>query len=318
MTNFLSYEIFKFNNRFRSFNPENNIIISAYPRGGSTWLENILSNIIKRSITYYEPLNLATNQDLKDFKFSWRQFIPENESWPEVKDYFSNMFMGKNLKRYLIQHPNSTPRKFLDFIFPKTIIYKFCRLNLMLPWIVKNFQIKPPVLLVRHPCAIIASQIEFGRRFGRGYADIGNKFTYPECPYSDFYYNYSSILDKVDNPVKNLAAWWCLSHIVPLKHEENNKKWTTVFFEDLLTDPNECLQIITKSLRLNESTELALKKYHLPSRTSINNNNKIDPSVQLKKWKVSLSKSEINDILRILDQFELSNYYNDSVLPLIS
>jgi hypothetical protein len=318
MSNFLTYEIFKFNNRFRYLKPENNIIISAYPRGGSTWLENILSNIIKRSITYYEPLNLTINHDLKNFNFSWRQFIPESESWPEVEDYFNNMFNGKNLKRYLIQHPNSTYRSFLDFAFPKTIIYKFCRLNLMLPWIVNNFHTKPPILLVRHPCAIIASQIEFGRKYGSGYADIGSIFTYPECPYNDFYYKYSYILDKVDNPIKNLAAWWCLSHIVPLNHKKNNVSWTTVFFEDLLTDPIECLQLITKSLSLNESTELALKKYHLPSRTSINDKNEIDPLVQLRKWKISLSKTEIMDIIGILDQFELSNYYDDSVLPIKS
>src|SRR6185312_3597014 len=67
--------------------------------------------------------------------------------------------------------------------------------NMLLPWITSNFPIRP-IYVVRHPCAVIASQLEYGHC---EYVKRNpNMEIFPaNCRYPDFYLLYKDIFDKV-------------------------------------------------------------------------------------------------------------------------
>jgi len=57
-------------------------------------------------------------------------------------------------------------------------------------------------------------------------------------------------LKNINSTVEHLAAMWCLDNIVPLNHPGNNKLWITVFYENLLTNPQEEIPHIFNRLNL--------------------------------------------------------------------
>jgi hypothetical protein len=82
------------------FKPENNFVISAYFRGGSTWLAEIIHQIPRTAILF-EPSHLSHSSQFRKIGFCWRQHIPENEPWPEAEKLFRQLFRGKRLNSHL-------------------------------------------------------------------------------------------------------------------------------------------------------------------------------------------------------------------------
>ena len=61
---------------------------------------------------------------------------------------------------------------------------------------------------------------------------------------------YFHILKNINTTAEHLAARWCLDNIVPLNHPGNNKLWITVFYENLLTNPQEEIPHIFNRLNM--------------------------------------------------------------------
>src|SRR5678810_58567 len=79
-----------------NFDPNEVIILSSDPRGGSTWFAQLI-NAIPHSAVVNEPLNLGQSPMAVKLKMSWRQYIPPVAQWPEAKLMFDKIFSGKYL-----------------------------------------------------------------------------------------------------------------------------------------------------------------------------------------------------------------------------
>ena len=203
---------YKILSRFKNLNPENAISLFCDPRGGSTWLAETL-NSIPRSTIIDEPLHLNNSQRLKDLKFSWRQNIPENESWEEAKRYFELVLKGQSFNR-----ANCYRNTVSEVAKSKQLILKIIRGKALLPWYVKQFNFKyTPLFVVRHPFAIAASQLSHGA-WNYQY----QKFEIPDAPFNDFYKQHDDYLYSLETKEEQLTALWCMGNNVVLHHQEND------------------------------------------------------------------------------------------------
>src|SRR5690606_10960359 len=213
----LSWQYYKLAGITR-FNPNETRIISGEPRGGTTWLAQLL-NELSRSAMIWEPLAVSNVKEVQKLGFHWRQYIPEDEVWPEARRLMERILSGRLLSPYLCQQ--TTPQQLQQ---SNHLLVKFCRANQLLPWLTRQFNFEsPPVYLVRHPCAVVASQLKHG-----GWKNVSPSFSIPQTKFASFYSEHAGFLKTLDTIEERLAATWCLCNIVPLSHPDNNKRWITV------------------------------------------------------------------------------------------
>lgn len=292
----------------KQFTVNDALLICGDPRGGTTWLAELIK-LLPETAMLWEPLAVASVKQFKNLGFQWRQYIPEGESWPEARALFEDLFAGKMLSSYLCQ---STSTK--DIARANQLLIKFCRANQLLPWLTKEFQFsRPPIYLVRHPCAVVASQLKQG-----GWSHIKPNFEIPNGSYNSFYTDHADFLGTIDTVEERLAATWCLCNQVPLAHSGNNKRWITLTYESLLLNTEEQLNRVEKrwSTKFPQSV---YNKVGAASPTTILGSPIRDGRVseQLSYWKSQLTSKQIDNILKVMDYFHI-DLYSSEELPLIS
>ena len=213
----------------KHFNPESNLLIFSDPRGGSTWLSEILKSI-PNTFVYWEPLHVNHNKEIKSMRFGWRQHIPAEANWEEARRIFDRILSIELVNDWLFQKT-----KLREVQKGEVPIIKICRGNSLLPWLVRQYQFKyKPVYLLRHPFAVAASQLKQG-----GWDEIPEKFEIPQMRFNEEYIKHKRFLKSLNTKAEVLVANWCMSNI----HEESNN-WITVFYVDMFEYPIEVMHAI--------------------------------------------------------------------------
>lgn len=284
----------------KKIDPLSNFLIFSDPRGGSTWLAEILNQILKLPIIW-EPLDTKYNKNFRNLSFGHREYIPKDEKSTQIKFEFEKLFKGKILNFY-----NAPFYDVYDLFFAKNFLIKLCRGNTLLPWILTNFELEhKPIHLVRHPLAVISSQIKHG-----AWPDT-NQYTIPTKRNKSLYIPHQKYLNTLKSQEEILAATWCITNSYLLNHADRHSKWITVFYEDLFLNPQKNLQHIFNQWNIELDTSLI--QVRKPSRMT-KNNSPVDKKEQLSLWNRSLSKSQINKILKVMEYFHIP-HYSEKILP---
>jgi hypothetical protein len=271
------------------------VMVFSDPRGGSTWLTEILYKIVKKPIIW-EPLDPIYNKNVENLNFGYRQYLPEDLQWEEAYKVFDKILRGKNLAYYHLTLTNLRELSYSD-----SFLIKFCRGGALLPWIINNFELKySPIYLVRHPMAVISSQLLHG-----SWPSIFHGFEIPSIKYDEIYSKHATFIKSIKSIEESMAFVWCVSNTFILNHRNNDENWITLYYEDFVLDPLTCLNKILTRWGL----EYDLDKLNInqPSITSFASKN-INSEEQLAKWKRHLSSSQILNIQRVMDYFELETY----------
>ena len=155
-------DILRLFNRAR-YNISDTIVICGCPRSGTTWLAEILASIPGYGVIN-EPLQINWFPEAECAGFSSeRTYKRADEDWPEGEWYLRSIFAG-NFDRPLVGSTGGKGRLLsaLGHLPNKKIIAKFVRANRLLPWMALRFPVKAFVLIIRHPCAVVASQMKSG------------------------------------------------------------------------------------------------------------------------------------------------------------
>ncbi|MBK8580934.1 MAG: sulfotransferase [Flavobacteriales bacterium] len=280
--------------------PSKAILLFASPRGGSTWLEEMLGTIAGTA-TIWEPLDLERGSGIRELGFAWRQHIPEGTEWPEAEDFFMRLFSGKVLTPYLAQATTPAELRAAD-----QLIVKFVRGHLLLPWLAKRFSLPRPVLLVRHPCAVVASMMQHGAWD-----------THPIPPprptaqrHGELMMRFHDIAGPINSKEEYLAYIWCSTHAFLLKHPLNDKAWTTITYEELLLHTEATLRKVFTPWGIPVPQE-ALEISKRPSRTTRSGSPTAKPLDQLSHWQSQLDPAQQDRILRMLQRFDVDLYGSD-------
>ncbi len=292
---------------FKRFKAENQFIIFSDPRGGSTWMSEMLKTIPNTAMIW-EPFNIKYVNQFKKINFGWRQYIPENASWPEAYQVIQNALAGKVINEWTM-----LKTEFLEYIKADHLIIKICRGNMILPWITLKFNFKyPPIYLIRHPFAVVSSQIKQG-----GWNYSFKKFNVPNIPYNEIYKDHEAFLCSLTTKEEILTAYWCITNQIPLTHAMNNLRWITIYYENLLLNPEEEIHRILKRWKVQVPSEI-YEKSKILSSTSLAPIELGNPERQIGKWKNELNRDQIIRMGKVLNYFNIKEYSPKDEKPLVN
>lgn len=292
----------------------NTLSVFASPRGGSTWLAESIKTLTNSTLVW-EPLFVYNQYKFNLFNpfayperaksgMGWHQFIPEGESWKEAEEFFNQLFAREivNLKLYRFNDLSKIQSS-------NGMLFKFCFGNNILPWLVDNFDIQP-TLLVRHPCAVIASQLNYG---AWEWHKTNFKYNYNMVKYQSFYAPYREVLDSISCVEERLAAEWAMTVLTPIKNPKNDKKWVTLAYEDVMLNPERSLLKIKDRYQLNwndNSVSEVIKKQSF-TKSSFGSQSTTN---RLSSWKNNLTIQQIDTILNFTQKLGI-NFYSDNIEP---
>jgi len=286
--------------RLCEFKPEENLIIFSDPRGGSTWITEAIAQLPKTAVLW-EPLHPSSAIKFNKLNFGWRQFIPEQETWNEAEMEFEKLFKGKILNNWTCYLSPS-----IRFLCADRMIIKFCRANAMIPWLTKRFNFTyDPIYLIRHPFAVVASQLNHG-----AWDANFNGFDIPNSPFNNLYTQHADFLLSLKTKEEALVATWCLTNLIPLRNTRNDKSWITVYYENLIRNPeNEIERIFQRwGMEIPEKVGRQIKKASATTKdaTFLDNIDK-----QCRKWKLFFDQHQISKMSAVLQYFEVKHYTTD-------
>ena len=285
------------------FDPRDSILISANPRGGSTWLFEVLTSI-ENTATLYEPLHQRWVPELQQIGFDWHQRIPEEAEWPEARKLFDDILSGRKLSRNVCQYS-----KVKDYRTADRLVVKFIRINDCLPWLLRQFDFKlKPVVLTRHPIAIAASTMRH-----ENWQGLPSHYVFPEARYHDYSDRDRAFLERLSTVEEVRVAKWCTRNRAFLKHARHNQDWITLHYETLLLEPEATLRRLFTAWQM-DMPEAAMSLVDKASRTSRETTFSDDKQQQLEKWQTRFTPDQIDRMIAILDHFEI-DLYGRSAMP---
>ncbi|MCX6667997.1 MAG: sulfotransferase domain-containing protein [Euryarchaeota archaeon] len=300
------------------------ILIIGSPRSGTTWLMEILGTI--SGYTYlFEPLNPMWFPGSFEVGFSSRTYLKSESNWPEGEEYLRKIFTGRIANLPIKDNPMSdifqgfSVNNLLTHLFSNRLIVKSVNMNRMFPWISQHFHLRGIFYIIRHPCAVIASQIKTGL--------YGYRPSFP--PYFDVFPTLENILDEVSkiddfdlnliNKLKTiktkeeiLAAVWCLDNYIILSQPKSNH-WKLVIYEKLIKEGKQEIENLFYSIGERKIPKSAFNLLKKPSSVTTKESRKFikRSDQQLSKWKNYLSEKQIDRILKIVSDFDIDLYSKD-------
>ncbi|ARN76531.1 hypothetical protein BST97_00105 [Nonlabens spongiae] len=294
------YVVKKYVRNHTRFDKDLNFLLFADPRGGSTWFSECLVSILNKPLIW-EPLHLKRVEELKPLKFGWRQYVGEDCSEIEIKNFFSKLFEGRLKSDWLYNHTS-----LWKLYTSNSAIFKFCRGNQLLPYLVEVFDLKyKPIYFIRHPFAVVASQLKQG-----GWSNTSTGFSSNEIDHDPLKRRHREFLLSLTTKEEVLTANWCIVNKVPLEHKLNNIKWITITYEEFLQDPEKTFRRIQKEWNKNlDTTKVDFNKNSVTSIEEVTTESKL----QLAKWKNQLSELQIWRMLKVLRYFDIEIYSEDAL-----
>ena len=316
--------LYKFNKyvlSHKDLDPKDTILIAGTPRSGTTWFEEMVINF--SSYTFlHEPLQPVWFPDSIKAGFNARSsYIPVDSVNKKAERYIRKILTGK-VYSYLPAY-RFEAKMIMDYLLGDKLLVKSVRMNRILPWVASNFETKHLYLVIRHPCAVISSQLKSGF--------IGYHSKKP--PFLPVFPTVKNIVDdagkienldskvitklkKIKTKEEILAVAWCLDTFVPLNCKKP-RPWTTIFYEKCIKDRDKIISNIFDEIGLEKPSDKDIIYENKPSMSaswseeskSITNADK-----QLSKWKRTLSEKQINNILKIVKIFDL-DFYTENIEP---
>lgn len=282
-----------FRNEFKG--KQHPIIISGSPRGGTTWLYEVLQ-ASTNSFGLWEPLHPKTIQEYYPNTNQWfHKYIPPSEDVVTINKFIADVCQGDFITESMLQKNIH----FKDYKSTEQLLVKFCRLNALLPWFVNHFKNYKVIQIYRNPLAVVASQMKHGawnyKEKYNGFELTGHEY-YPE-----YYEQYKNILSEVRYPEEQLAVIWALD-VIPA-FAAQSERVLHLKYEELFLYPEENFNKIFNFLNIKAPGHLNELIQKPSSTTKQGSNILTEPKLQLETWKKNLTEEQANRVKNILLKF---------------
>ncbi len=312
------------NNTFftkKSINMKDTILIVGSPRSGTTWLMEIFTTL-PRYTYLFEPLNPIWCPKSFEIGFRSRTYLSVDAEWPQGEDFLKKTFTGKIAclpikdNVFDIIQPELSIKNIIHFLFGNKLIVKSINMNRMLPWIAKHFKLRGIFLIIRHPCATVASQLKTGlcgyRPSMPPYFDIypTKEMVLAEAlEINDLDSNIINKLKKIEKIEEILAVAWCLDNFRYIS-KQKQYLWNLVIYEKLIKEGEKEINQMFESIGVKDIPKSAINILKKPSIVTMKEDQSYikKPDKQLSKWKEYLSEKQINNILKIVSYFDIDFY----------
>ena len=292
------------------------VYLAGAPRSGTTWIMEIIEAIGNYRVVFEPFFNVfypeVDRYISKIYDPIYRLYLPPESENPELEEYVLRVLNGK-VAGFWYSRPRRILRN-IRWITADKVLVKDVWTTRLLPWITRKFGnvTKNFILLLRHPCAVIESQMR---------TCIGN----PLCYTSDHivreyvlrHFHRLEWREELDarsisrviregTPKELLAVIWSMDYYIPLRL---GGSFNLLFYEDLVFKPEDTMERLMRSLNLN------FKKIKYLRRNSPTTK---EPSKNIRdyalKWTERFTKEEIERILSVINLFSLT-FYNEKPEP---
>ena len=285
------------------FNPNpdmgRSILVAGTARSGTTWLGDLIASQIPSRILF-EPFHPDLVSDYH--RFHYFQYMRPGTEDPQFFAFAQKVFTGDIRNRW-IDRQN-------ERIISKFRLVKEIRANLALKWLHDNFPEVPILFIIRHPCAVVLSRMELKWATDR---DIEAFISQPQFV-EDYLRPYLDLIRSAGNAEEKHAVIWSVSNMVPLKQFSFNEL-KVVYYENLCLHPESELRGIFESIG-HEFSSPFVDTIMQPSQTTRSGSAVVTGTDKIGNWKQKLSRSQIDNILQVVQAFGLGHLYGDSTLPL--
>jgi len=293
------------------------IIIAGGPRTGTTWIMEILQNL-KGYKTLFEPLH--RNRFFLPIGFPPRLYLHPKTSHPALWQHLNDVFNGNVVSR--MPHYQFSIKDVINRLSSCNLVIKIINGNRLLPWILRMFNPRSTFLILRHPCATIASQIKSGwigypreleLKFRENNIEIIKKTILKGASTILVDLEKEKILKRIGrlgSMLELLAVEWSLDYYIPLYYRDNlSVKW--IVYEKLVKEEKKIFNDIFHEIGKYPTNNMKIK-FKRPSSTA--SAEKIRTERQLTNWKKYLTERQIEKILNVIKWFDI-NFYTDQPEP---
>lgn len=274
------------------FNTSRVFVLTSSPRSGSTFLSQLLGAIPGMCVLF-EPLHLRCVPAAQEAGFGWRTYRPPDADWPSGEAFLKDVFAAEVINDWTARELTYAQVKASD-----KMLVKFVRANRLLPWMCHHFDLNP-ILLMRHPCAVVASQM------GYGWDDVEQ----PGAPeFLRAFPAFREVLASTASREEYLAAGWALD-LLPCFLEPPPHPWILVTYEELQLEPEATLSRIARRWQVDIDLEHARRL--LSKASSVVSTGGISG---MAGWQERLSSEQIDAVLKVAHAFGL-DFYDQGVTP---
>lgn len=152
------------------------------------------------------------------------------------------------------------------------------------------------VFVVRHPCAVILSELQQGTPAEQSLATVLAQ----EKLVADHLAAYASSLERAGSEIEKLAAVWAARHRVVANGLQRHPEWQVVYYEDLCADPLVQFRRLFADLDLRWSNALAayVTGHSETDEVGMYATRKVSRR-QIDKWKALMSTKDIERVRHI-------------------
>lgn len=269
------------------------VFLAGTGRSGTTWLSDVVNH--RRGYRYvFEPFHPGKVGAFAHFRP--RQYLRPNDRREE--------FLGPARKVLTGGLRDPWTDRFHRGFLPRRRLIKDIRANLLLGWMSANFPGMPIVLLLRHPCAVVASRLALGWK--------DNLFETLEQRelVEDFLSPMEREVRAARDDYERHLFLWCIDNYVPLKQFEPGGIHLS-FYENLLVHPKEELRRLFAFLGEDFDAH-AYRNLERPSPLS-RKEAPYKPSVG--GWRRQIGGRRLERTVEILNLFGLDRLYGEGTMP---
>jgi len=276
------------------------IIISGSPRGGTTWIAETVAKTFHSNRVLWEPLQDG-NIEKAGLNLSKRPSINEINITPDIEKFLSSLLYAKQANSHLLRL-RKYPLNVIHFLSNKRFIIKFVRGNGVVGYLRRQFDIPKPLVIIRHPCAVVASQLRMGQWEDHPHIDPDLLKRKPEL---------GEIIDYKASLAERLAMTWCGD---VLAAKENALDLNIVYYEDVVVNGAETLREAFESWGCESLPQSLYQVIGRPSSTTHEWANLDSVEGKLGRWKEELDEKTVKNILHITHYLGIDEY-TENLLP---
>lgn len=304
------------------------IVLLGSPRSGTTWLQDALARANELR-TIFEPLHPEGNMRAASFAHAY--LTAEDQSL-DLSAFLSEALAGHGLHLwwdlrvksghiYRWQSPIGYAAQAL-YVYRglrrylparnRPIIAKLIRGNLLGGWLVARMQART-LLLVRHPCAVVASQLRVDPAAWHDPHELLQKYLANERLVDEHLGSIREHLVRLSEPVDVRAALWCIENAIPCATATKDGVGVA-YYERLLANDREEWAKVVDCLALGEIPDRKISK--APSQQAASDMKRSAFGFDMiGRWRNRLGQDQVERIRAMLDRFGVEKYSTDDPMP---
>jgi hypothetical protein len=270
------------------------VFLAGSGRSGTTWISGVINH--RNAYRFvFEPFHPGKVRILRHFRR--KQYLRPGDRREEYLGPARTVLTGELRSLW-------TDRFNKKFVARRRLI-KDIRANLLLGWMHANFPGMPIVLLLRHPCGVVASRLALGWR------DVLSETMEQEELVEDFLLPMEAEIRAARGGFERHLFSWCVENYVPLRQFEPGEIHLA-FYEDFLVRPDQELRRLFGFL----DDGFDGRAYRTLGRPSPLSRHPEIPSVDA--WRRCVTARQTERAVEILGCFGLDRVYGEGAVPDLS